>query len=64
MMRIFARAEAADEKMRKLGAELMAAGFTKCEVVVWGYKNGYVGSQMSAAVGIPHDELPRACPYP
>jgi hypothetical protein len=36
MMRIFARAEAADEKMRKLGAELMAAGFTKCEVVVWG----------------------------
>jgi hypothetical protein len=64
MMRIFARAEAENERMRRLGTELMAAGFTKCEVVVWGYKKGFVGSQMSAAVGIPQDELPRACPYP
>jgi hypothetical protein len=64
LMRILARSEAEEEKMRKLGAELLAAGFTKCEIVKWGYEQGFVGSQMSAAVGIPQHELPKACPYP
>jgi hypothetical protein len=40
------------ESMKKLAADGLAAGFSKCEIVKWGRENGFVASQMSEAVGM------------
>ena len=63
-MRILARVEAANAPAKKMAEDALAAGLTTCEVARRGYEQGFVGSQMSAALGIPQDELIKACPYP
>jgi hypothetical protein len=52
LMRVLDRERIADAEMKEVAARLLAAGSTKCEVVLWGLKNGYNGTQMSEAVGI------------
>jgi hypothetical protein len=56
-MRIIAREEAAETAMKKEAATLLAAGFSKREVVKWAIERGFVGSQLSDAVGISLREL-------
>jgi hypothetical protein len=51
LMRVLDR-ERVEAKMKRDAQLLLAGGFTKCEVVKWGYQNGFVASQMSEVVGI------------
>jgi hypothetical protein len=46
-----------DRDMKELAKAGLKAGFSKCEVVKWGYANGFVGSQMSEAVGMSINDL-------
>ena len=53
LMRVLARLRAEKAVIKQQVDKRLAEGFTKCEVVKWGYENGFVASQMSEAVGIP-----------
>jgi uncharacterized membrane protein YidH (DUF202 family) len=52
MMRIIDRERAAEATLKTEAAVLLTVGFTKREVVEWAMKKGFVGSQLSDAVGI------------
>jgi hypothetical protein len=56
-MRLLSRYKAAEMAMQEQAATMLAAGVSKCDVVKWGYKMGFVGSQMSEAVDIPLQDL-------
>ena len=56
-MRLLSRYKAAEMAMQEQAATMLAAGVSKCDVVKWGYKMGFVGSQMSKAVDIPLQDL-------
>jgi hypothetical protein len=51
-MRVLHRSRQRESNMKEIAKSSLAAGFSKCEVVKWGYANGFVGSQMSEAVGM------------
>jgi hypothetical protein len=51
------RERIAEESLKKGAAKLLAAGFSKREVVEWATKKGFVGSQLSDAVGISLGDL-------
>ena len=59
MMRLLDRERAAENvtAMKEEAAKLLAAGFSKREVVQWEMKRGFVGSQLSDAVGISLQDL-------
>ncbi len=57
MMRVLERERTAEAAMRKEAAKLLAAGFSKREVVKWAMDKGFVGSQLSDAVGISLQDL-------
>jgi hypothetical protein len=57
MLREIDRERAAEETLKKDAAKLLAAGFSKREVVEWAMKRGFVGSQLSDAVGISLEDL-------
>jgi hypothetical protein len=57
MLRVIDRERIAAEGLKKDAAKLLAAGFTKREVVEWALKRGFVGSQLSDAVGISLEDL-------
>jgi hypothetical protein len=59
MMRLVERERTAEAamKMKALAATLLAAGFSKREVVEWAMDKGFVGSQLSDAVGISLQDL-------
>jgi hypothetical protein len=48
--------------MKELAQAALTAGFSKCEIVKWGYANGFVGSQMSEAVGMSMNDLSKCRP--
>ena len=56
MMRIFERSRAA-EAMQAQAATLLAAGFSKREVVKWARDQGFNNLEISAAVGISPQDL-------
>lgn len=51
------RDSAAETALKKEAAQLLAAGFSKREVVQWAMERGFVGSQLSDAVGISLQDL-------
>ena len=51
------RQRVAEEALNKDAAKLLAAGFSKREVVQWAIERGFVGSQLSDAVGISLEDL-------
>jgi hypothetical protein len=51
------RESVAEAALKKDAAKLLAAGFSKREVVEWAMKRGFVGSQLSDAVGIFLEDL-------
>ncbi len=57
LMRVLERERVVETAMRKEAAKLLAAGFSKREVVDWTIKNGFVGRQLSDAVGISLEDL-------
>jgi hypothetical protein len=59
MMRPLDRERAAENvtAMKEEAAKLLAAGFSKREVVQWEMKRGFVGSQLSDAMGISLQDL-------
>jgi hypothetical protein len=57
LMRTLDRERAGTAAMKKEAAKLLAAGFTKREVVEWARKQGFTGSQLSDAVGISWEDL-------
>ena len=56
-LRLLQRENEREEVLKKEAARLLAAGFSKREVVEWAGKNGFVGKQLSDAVGISLQEL-------
>jgi hypothetical protein len=52
MMRLIIREKITAAAMKQKAAELLAAGFSKREVVKWASDQGFVGSDLSDAVGI------------
>jgi hypothetical protein len=56
-MRVLERERVAEAAMLKEAAKMLAAGFSKREVVDWAAKNGFVGRQLSDAVGISLEDL-------
>ena len=52
-----ARERAAEAAMLQQAATLRAAGFSGCEIERWASDQGFVGSQLSEASGIPLNEL-------
>ncbi len=52
-----AASDPAEEAMKEDAAKLLAAGFSKREVVKWAMGKGFGGSQVSDAVGISLKEL-------
>jgi hypothetical protein len=57
MMRLIERERTAEAVMKAQAATLLAAGFSKREVVKWAIDKGFVGSQLSDAVGISLQDL-------
>jgi hypothetical protein len=57
MMRVIARERTAETAMLQQAAILRAAGFSGCEIERWASDQGFVGSQLSEASGIPLNEL-------
>ena len=57
MMRLIEREKTAEAAMKAQAATLLAAGFSKREVVKWAMDKGFVGSQLSDAVGISLQDL-------
>jgi hypothetical protein len=57
MMRLIERERTAEAAMKAQAATLLAAGFSKREVVKWAIDKGFVGSQISDAVGISLQDL-------
>lgn len=57
MMRQLERARAAEVDMKQQAARLLAAGYSKREVVKWAFDHGFVGKQVSDAVGISLEDL-------
>jgi hypothetical protein len=57
MMRQIERQRTAEAAMKAQAARLLAAGFSKREVVKWAADQGFVGSQLSDAVGISLQDL-------
>jgi hypothetical protein len=56
-MRTIDRERIAEAEMKKRVATLLAAGFSKREVVEWALKSGFNGTQVSEAVGISWKDL-------
>ena len=52
MMRLIDRERISAAAMKQQAAKLLAAGFSKREVVKWAMDQGFVGSDLSDAVGI------------
>jgi hypothetical protein len=52
MMRLVERSRIASAAMKQQAAKMLAAGFSKREVVKWASEQGFVGSDLSDAVGI------------
>jgi hypothetical protein len=50
-MRVLLR-DRRESEMKENAKVLVQGGFSNCEIVKWGYENGFVASQMSEAVGI------------
>jgi hypothetical protein len=57
MMRVLERERTAEAAMKTEATKLLAAGFSKREVVKWAMDKGFVGSQLSDAVGISLQDL-------
>ena len=57
MMRQIERQRTAEAAMKAQAARLLAAGLSKREVVKWAADQGFVGSQLSDAVGISLQDL-------
>jgi hypothetical protein len=57
LMRMLNRERVAERAMKEKAATLLAAGFSKREVVEWARKQGFVSSQLSDAVGISLEDL-------
>jgi hypothetical protein len=56
-MRVLDRERAAETVMKTEAAQLLAAGFSKREVMQWAMDRGFVGSQLSDAVGVSLQDL-------
>jgi hypothetical protein len=56
-MRALDRERTAESIMKREAVKLLAAGFSKREVVKWAMDKGFVGSQLSDAVGISLQDL-------
>jgi hypothetical protein len=56
-MRRIARDRTAEAAMKAQAAKLLAVGFSKREVVKWAADQGFVGSELSDAVGISLQDL-------
>ena len=52
MMRVLDRERTAETAMKNEAAKMLAAGVSKRDVVKWAIDRGFVGSQLSDAVGI------------
>jgi hypothetical protein len=57
ILRMIERERIAEAAMLKEAEVLLAAGFSKREVVKWAADKGFVGSQLSKSVGITLQEL-------
>ena len=57
MMRTLDRLRTKEAALKEEAARLLAAGFSKREVVEWGLKRGFVATQMIDAVGISMKEF-------
>jgi len=57
LMRIVDRERASTTALKEEAAKLLAAGYSKREVVQWAIERGFVGSQLSDAVGISLKDL-------
>jgi hypothetical protein len=57
LMRQLNRERAAEAVMKQQAAKLLAAAFSKREVVKWATDQGFVGEQLSNAVGISLQDL-------
>jgi hypothetical protein len=52
LLRTFQRNKSAESAMKGEAARMLAAGFSKREVVQWATERGFAGKQLSDAVGI------------
>jgi hypothetical protein len=57
LIRMLRRFDSAEAAMKEEATKMLAAGVDKCDVLKWGFKRGFVGSQMSKAIGVPMEEL-------
>jgi hypothetical protein len=57
LMRALERERVAETAMQKEAAKMLATGSSKREVVDWAMKKGFVGRQLSDAVGISLEDL-------
>src|SRR5262245_31093063 len=61
LVRMRAREAAAEADVKRLFETLLAAGFSKCEVVKWARDKGAASIHISAAMGIPVKDLDDGC---
>ena len=57
LIRVLERQRAAETAMKKEAAKMLPAGVSKRDVVQWAMDRGFVGSQLSDAVGISLKDL-------
>jgi hypothetical protein len=62
LIRMLRRFDAAETAMQEEVTKMLATGANKCDVANWGYKHGFVGSQMSKAIGVSMEELYKCLP--